>query len=296
MYNKQLDTFIKVAELGSFSKAAKELFITPTAIIKQVNLLEKTLDLVLFIRTHRGLTLTESGKSLYEDAKYIIQYSKDSLFRAKNAADKKENTIRIGTSPITPGQFLVELWTDIHKYCPNIKLQLVTFENTPENAREILKNFGKSIDIVAGIYDEMIWQNRGCRTFELSRVPIRCAVSVHHKLAKKKNLVLADLYGETLMLIHRGWNRHIDKLRDHIIKNHPKINIKDFDFYNTDVFNQCENSNYILMTVDMWKNVHPLLKTLPVEWDYEIPFGLLHAPEPSKIVQSLLNIVKKVIK
>ena len=40
MYNPQLDTFIRVAEAGSFSKAAQESFITPTAVIKQMNLLE----------------------------------------------------------------------------------------------------------------------------------------------------------------------------------------------------------------------------------------------------------------
>ena len=43
MYNPQLDTFIRVAEAGSFSKAAQESFITPTAVIKQMNLLESRL-------------------------------------------------------------------------------------------------------------------------------------------------------------------------------------------------------------------------------------------------------------
>ena len=47
MYNPQIETFIKVAD-GSFNKAAQELYITPTAVIKQINLLEKSLDLVLF--------------------------------------------------------------------------------------------------------------------------------------------------------------------------------------------------------------------------------------------------------
>jgi DNA-binding transcriptional LysR family regulator len=64
-----------VADSGSFSKAAEELHISPTAVIKQINLLESYLDLRLIIRTHRGITLTEAGKSLYKDAKYIIQYS-----------------------------------------------------------------------------------------------------------------------------------------------------------------------------------------------------------------------------
>lgn len=85
MYNPQLDTFIRVADAGSFNKAAEELYIAPTAIIKQINLLETSLDVKLFERTHRGLLLTKAGKSLYQDAKYIIQYCKGSVTRAKNA-------------------------------------------------------------------------------------------------------------------------------------------------------------------------------------------------------------------
>ena len=64
MYNPQLDTFIKVAESGSFSKAAQALFITPTAVIKQMNLLESRLGLTLFHRSHQGLSLTRAGRSL----------------------------------------------------------------------------------------------------------------------------------------------------------------------------------------------------------------------------------------
>lgn len=105
MYNPQLDTFISVVEAGSFNKAAERLFISPPAVIKQVNLLEENLDLPLFIRTHRGLQLTQAGKSLYQDAKYIIQYCKDSVTRAKNAMEETDHIIRIGTSIMTPRSF-----------------------------------------------------------------------------------------------------------------------------------------------------------------------------------------------
>lgn len=71
MYNPQLETFIVVADMGSFNKAARVLYITPSAVTKQINLLENDLGLQLFNRTHRGLTLTEAGKSLYKDAKYM---------------------------------------------------------------------------------------------------------------------------------------------------------------------------------------------------------------------------------
>ena len=82
MHNRQLDVFIRVADTGSFSKAAAEGHVTPTAVIKRINSLESALGMRLFERTHRGLKLTEEGKSLYKDAKYIIQYGRDSVLRA----------------------------------------------------------------------------------------------------------------------------------------------------------------------------------------------------------------------
>ena len=85
MYNPQLETFIRVADAGSFNKAAEELFISPPAVIKQINLLEAQLGLTLFVRTHRGLKLTEAGKSLYQDAKYVIGYCRESVERARAA-------------------------------------------------------------------------------------------------------------------------------------------------------------------------------------------------------------------
>ena len=68
-----------------------------------------------------------------------------------------------------------------------------------------------------------------------------------------------------------------------------------FDFYDVETFNQCENSNCVLMAIENWRYVHPLLKILPVDWSYTIPFGLLHSPEPSSHVKQFLTAVKKVI-
>ena len=293
MYNPQLETFLRVADAGSFNKAAEELFITPPAVIKQINLLEESLGLQLFVRTHRGLQLTSAGRSLVQDAKYIIQYCKDSVTRAKNAMQAGESVIRIGTSPMTPAQVLVDLWPRLQEDCPGTKFQLVPFDNTPENAREILGNLGKNIDVVAGIFDETMLNLRRCAGLEISREPICCAVSVHHRLAGKDRLTVQDLYGENLMLMRRDWSHYVDMLRDDIWKNHPKIHIVDFDFYDVGAFNQCENNNCVLMAVENWRYVHPLLKILPVDWNYTIPFGLLHAREPSPLVRNFLRAVEK---
>lgn len=294
MYNPQLETFLCVAESGSFNKAAEKLYISPPAVIKQINLLEESLNLQLFVRTHRGLKLTEAGKSLCQDAKYIIQYCKDSVTRARNAMQQTEQVIRIGTSPMTPAQVLVDLWPKVQKYCPNIKFQLIPFDNTPENAREILGNLGTNIDVVAGLFDETMLALRKCSGLELSREPICCAVSIHHPLARKDSLTVQDLYGQNLMLMHRDWSHYVDLMRDDLWKNHPQIHIVDFDFYDVSVFNRCENNGDVLMTIDRWKYIHPLLKTLPVDWGYTMPYRLLHALKPSAHVQQFLDAVGQV--
>ena len=295
MYNPQLETFVCVVEAGSFNKAAERLYISPPAVIKQINLLEENLDIRLFIRTHRGLQMTEAGKSFYQDAKYIIQYCKDSVTRARNAMQESEEIIRIGTSMMTPAQILVDLWPRLQEYCPDIKFRLVPFENTPENAREILGNLGQNIDVVAGIFDEAMLQLRRCAGLEISRESICCAVSIHHRLAVKERLTVNDLHGETLMLMRRNWSHYVDMLRDDLRENHPEISIEDFDFYDVTAFNKCENNNCVLMAIENWKYVHPLLKILPVDWGYTIPFGLLHSPEPSPMVSRFLKAVEKVL-
>ena len=214
MYNPQLETFLCVADSGSFNKAAEQLYISPPAVIKQINLLENSLGIRLFTRTHRGLTLTKAGQSMYQDAKYIIQYCKDSVTRAKNAMRDSDSVIRIGTSPMTPAQVLVDLWPKLQEYCPNAKFQLVPFDNTPENAREILGNLGRNIDVVAGIFDQTMLGLRRCAGLEISKEPICCAVSIHHRLAQKDRLTVEDLYGEKLMLMRREWSHYVDELRD----------------------------------------------------------------------------------
>ena len=224
MYSYQLKTFIRVADVGSFSKAAEELLISPPAVIKQMNALESELEVSLFIRTHRGLMLTDAGKSFYKDAKYILQYFADSIKRAQTAEQRNDHILRIGTSPMTPGQFLIDLWPQIHPYLPDMKFQLVPFENTPENAREV-QNFGQKIDLCVGVLDDRYLQERKCAATMLSVEPFRVAVPIRHRLASRNILTMEDMAGENLMLIRRDWNTHMDALRDDITNNYPNIHI-----------------------------------------------------------------------
>lgn len=145
------------------------MYITETAVIKQINLPEGALGVTLFERSHRGLSLTKAGRSLYGDAKYIIKFCEDSVVRAKNAMRADTDVISIGTSPMTPAQLLTGLWSKVQKELPELKFEIVPFENTPENAREILANLGQNIDVVGGIFDEKMLMLRKCSGLELSR-------------------------------------------------------------------------------------------------------------------------------
>ena len=85
-------------------------------------------------------------------------------------------------------------------------------------------------------------------------------------------------------------------LRAELTEKYPEITIADFDFYNVDIFNRCENSNDMLLAIKSWESVHPLMKILPVEWDYKMPYGLLYAKDPSEKVEKLVRTVEGITK
>lgn len=293
MYNPQIATFIMVAENGSFSKAADALFVTPTAIMKQINALEARLSVTLFDRTNHGLVLTNAGKSVLQDAKYMIDYSARAVEKARDI-DTKDNqkSIRIGTSVMTPAKFILDIWIQIQNELSNLKIELTPFENTPENAREILKNLGKHIDIVAGIYDDWLMNDRGFQVAHLADKKLLLAVPLTHPLAEKDLITKEDIKGSGIMLIKKGWNRYIDSIRNKAAESNIKI--IDFDFFSLKAFNTAVKENIPIIAVDGWENVHPLLKIIPVEWEYTVPFGIMYSREPSKQVKKFIRVVQKI--
>lgn len=62
MYNSLLTAFVRVADSGSFNKAAEALYVSPPAVMKQINALETHLDMKLLERTNHGVRLTPAGQ------------------------------------------------------------------------------------------------------------------------------------------------------------------------------------------------------------------------------------------
>ena len=158
-----------------------------------MNLLEEEVGVKLFDRTHRGLRLTKAGQSFLKDVRYIQKYMGEAEKRARKAMMEEENLIRIGTSPLTPAEAFTEIWPQIHKLCPEMQFRIVPFENTPENAAEILGNLGQNIDVVLGIFDEALLELRKCDGFIVYDVPISISLSLDHPLAQKERLRFHNL-------------------------------------------------------------------------------------------------------
>lgn len=294
MYNNQLDIFISVADCGSFAKAAEKLYISPTAVMKQMNLLEEHLNLKLLVRNNRGIKLTRAGESIYKDAKYMMSYSQKAIARAYQLMTEEETTICVGTSILNSCNVFMDLWNKVNYKFPNYKINIVPFEDNHNEILSVIDNIGKNFDFMVGVCDSIEWMNR-CNFYKLGEYKKCVAVPVKHRLASKKVLKITDLYGETLMMVKRGDSPINDRIRDNILNNHPQIHIEDTaSYYDIGVYNRCEQENNVLLNIECWRDTHPLIVTIPVEWDYTIPYGLMYSKNPPKDILEFLDAVKNI--
>ena len=59
-----------------------------------------------------------------------------------------------------------------------------------------------------------------------------------------------------------------------------------------DKINRCAQTGYVMLTLDCWKDVHPTLVTIPMDWAYPLPYGLMYAKDPSPDVSRFIDAVK----
>ena len=291
MFNPGLKTFVCVADRGSFAKAAEVLFISPTAVMKQINALEGHLDLKLLERTPQGVHLTSGGEIIYRDAKFLFDYSKRSIESARQAMRNSDTTFCVGTSLLNPAKPFMDLWYQASHEFPDYKLHLVSFEDTHTGILSVISKLGINFDFLVGVCDSKVWLSQ-CNMLPLGTYEKMCAVSREHPLAQKKRLEISDLYGQTLMMVAEGDSGANDFLRNDLRRNHPQIQIEDTPhFYDISVFNRCAETKNVLLTLECWQDVHPGLVTIPVNWDYRIPYGLLYPRNPLPDIQRFVGTV-----
>ncbi len=282
MYNRQLLTFIQAAECGSFAKAGEKLFITTASVMKQINALESTMGVQLFRRTNHGSQLTEAGQYVYHEALNLISFSERTIKKAQEIADTEKHIIRIGSSTLRPCKIMIEKWAEIDDGTLPFQIHIVPFSDDNTDLASALKLLGKDFDCFVTSYDPVRWENQ-YNTFPLDIGDYCLSVSRKHRLAKKSLLTWDDLAGETLMLLQYGLSSEIDKLREEITEHHPDVNIIDTPkYYSTEIFNQCAQEGYLMGSLEIWKDIHPSVVTLPVAWNYKSHYGIVYEKTPSE--------------
>lgn len=128
--------FYHVALNQSISKAADKLLISQPAVSYQIKVLEEQLGITLFVRTKKGVTLTDEGKILYS----YISKGIENFINGENALTNLKNLdygiIRIGASTTVSKHVLMPYLKIFHKLYPNIEIN-ITNNLTEELMREL---------------------------------------------------------------------------------------------------------------------------------------------------------------
>jgi len=125
-----LRTFCVAARYESFRTAGEELFITASAVSHQIKSFEEELGVQLFDRTSRELTLTEQGRSLYEDASPLIEQLDTVVAKYKQGAIS--SSIRVSVQPFFASEYFVPRLREFMAAHPEIDIQVGTSDESTE--------------------------------------------------------------------------------------------------------------------------------------------------------------------
>lgn len=297
MIDNLLNSFVQVIDCGSFSKAAGKLFISSTALMKQMNSLEAQIGVQLLIRTNHGIKATPAGTSLYIDAKFMMQYSQNAIARAHQTANNNNpESIRVGNSMLNPCKELLDLWNETNRAYPQLKMKIVPLNDEAEAWPTVYQTLGKEVDVMVGAYDKAVRANN-FSDLQLGEYRFCVAVSREHRLARKKRLAITDLYAERLVMLKPSLSSRIDEIREYLVREHPQIQIKQTpQQYNIETFNRCEEMEAVLLTIEGWKDVHPSLVTIPVDWEFTIPYGVVYPLKPSDSIVLFLRALQGLLR
>ena len=118
--------FYVVANHCNITKASEELSISQPAISKSIKNLEEQLGGQLFVRTKRGVVLTEEGKEFYNYIKQAIEYINNAENKFTDLINLETGCIKIGISTTLTKEFLLPYLEEFHSLYPKIDIQIIT--------------------------------------------------------------------------------------------------------------------------------------------------------------------------
>ena len=280
MYNPQLNTFLKVAESRSFNKAAELLFVSASAVIQQINSLERDLGVTLFTRSRRGLQLTAAGVYLSEEAHEYVQRGEQIRARLQEL-DSEKPCIVVGTTRVEKCRLLYDLWI-LFPGNTRYDIRLEVAQNRLEMPRQA--------QLVESVLDGAAWQ-RGWQFLEFFRSPLHCAVVRDHPLARKKCVTLQDLRKNDVVFIDRSANGESDRLREVLIREGVPFESRP-EWYGSLVW-ECSIQKRILLVPSCWNDIIVDLILVPCEIDVPVPYGFFYRENPPAPLAEFLAFVRE---
>lgn len=194
---RHLETFCRIADLKSFSKAAEDLFLTQPTVSGHILSLEQSLSLRLFDRTSREVHLTKAGEVFREYASKILSFRKDLMNALSEFSQGIKGELSLGTSTI-PGEYLLpKLLGDFKKEHPHFIISL-KIADTKEIVQYVLQD-----NVELGIIGAKL--NHPSLHFEkYAEDEIIVVAPPNHPLTRKKRVNLEEILKEPWIIREEG--------------------------------------------------------------------------------------------
>ena len=189
-----LTTFLKVAQLQSFSKAAESLGYSQSAVTVQVQQLENELGVRLFDRIGKTVSITHYGQEFIPYARDVVSAAARAVSFTVQERDLT-GTLRIGTIESIMTASFGEILPLYHEHCPHVNTQLV--EGDTKTLSDMLMH--NEVDLIYTL-DDMGYDAQRVKLFECPQ-EIVIVASPKHPFAAVKQLKLADLVNEPFVLM-----------------------------------------------------------------------------------------------
>lgn len=292
----QLQTFIRVSEYGSFTKAGEQSFISGTAVMKQINRLESELNLQLFVRAATGATLTVEGQTFLPYAQQILNMLDTAIAETRKAATTRQNIITVGTSILHPADPFMTIWQKITAQLTDFQIRIVQLTEDLHSQNREYAMLGKTCDLIVGTFDNATLK-QSFKALQLGQYDFGIAVRSDNPLAKLSTVSFDDLKGQSLLSVPLGISDTNDHLRRIIARDYPQITVVETTGrYDMDTFNRAVAENIPLITVTPWKRIHPNLVSIPLKTTIHVPFGILTAKLPGSTVDDFMLQLNRILK
>ncbi|KKX24888.1 LysR family transcriptional regulator [Rhizobium sp. LC145] len=203
MDQRLLTSFIVLAEELHFIRAAERLRITQSALSQQISKLEQELDVQLFDRTRRRVSLTDAGNSLLEEGSIALKQLTLAVDMAKRAAQGHVGRLTIGFADAAALNVLPTLTSEFARRYPGVNL--ILHEMISAEQVEALRAGRIQIGLLRPVFDDGDFE-----TSLLHREPYVVAIAAAHRLAAVKTIRLADLAQEGLITTRRVKARYVE--------------------------------------------------------------------------------------